>query len=87
MSPVEYHTILKYRLMIAIFPTDEIWLVCPKACLDSFGEHEVHCKELSGFKYSHNMVRDVLFDIFKRVRVSAKKEALVNFLSDLVERR
>ncbi|GJV16336.1 hypothetical protein Tco_1361659 [Tanacetum coccineum] len=33
-----------------------------KACLDSFGEHAVHCKELSGFKYTDNIVRDP-FDI------------------------
>lgn len=33
------------------------------------------------------MVRDVLFDIFKRVGVSAKKEAPVNFLTDPTEGR
>ncbi|GKA76467.1 hypothetical protein Tco_0782928 [Tanacetum coccineum] len=63
MSPVEYRTILKYHLMIPLFLVDEICLVCCKACLDSFGEHVVHCKELPGFKYRHNMVRDVLFDV------------------------
>ncbi|GKC28411.1 hypothetical protein Tco_1035705, partial [Tanacetum coccineum] len=71
MSPVEYRTILKYRLMIPLFPVDAICPVCRKACLDSFGEHVVHCKELSGFKYRHDMVRDVLFDIFRRVGISA----------------
>nr|GEW23447.1 hypothetical protein [Tanacetum cinerariifolium] len=49
MSPVEYPTILKYRLMIPLFPVNAICPVCRKACLDSFGEHAVHCKELSGF--------------------------------------
>ncbi|GJY64655.1 putative reverse transcriptase domain-containing protein [Tanacetum coccineum] len=39
-------TILKYRLMIPLFPVDEPCLVCHKVCLDSFGEHAVHCKEL-----------------------------------------
>ncbi|GJS42908.1 hypothetical protein Tco_0567951 [Tanacetum coccineum] len=53
-----------------------------KACLDSFGEHAVYCKELSGFKYRHDMVRDVLFDICRRAGISAKKEAPVNFLTD-----
>ncbi|GJZ63144.1 hypothetical protein Tco_0619565 [Tanacetum coccineum] len=62
--------------MIPLFLVDEICPVCRKACLDSFGKHVVHCKELPGFKYRHDMVRDVLFD------VCAKKEALVNFLSD-----
>ncbi|GKC56230.1 hypothetical protein Tco_1083828 [Tanacetum coccineum] len=51
MSPVEYRTILKYRLMIPLIPVDAICPVCRKACLDSFGEHAVHCKELPGFKY------------------------------------
>ncbi|GJS51149.1 hypothetical protein Tco_0624511 [Tanacetum coccineum] len=44
MLPVEYPTILKYRLMIPLFPVDEIFPICRKACLDSFGEHAVHCK-------------------------------------------
>ncbi|GKD54292.1 hypothetical protein Tco_1287679, partial [Tanacetum coccineum] len=64
MSPMEYNTILKYRLMIPLFPVDAICPICRKACLDSFGEHAVHCKELV------------------RAGISAKKEALVNFLTD-----
>nr|GFB89032.1 putative reverse transcriptase domain-containing protein [Tanacetum cinerariifolium] len=87
MSPVEYRTIFKYRLMIPLFPVDAICLVCRKACLDSFGEHAVHCKELSGFKYRHDMVTDGLFDIFKRVGIFAKKEAPMNFLTDPSDER
>ncbi|GJZ38258.1 hypothetical protein Tco_0584449 [Tanacetum coccineum] len=68
--------------MIPLFPVDAICPVCRKACLDSFGEHAVHCKELPGFKYRHDMVRDVLFDICRRAGISAKKEAPVNFLTD-----
>ncbi|GKA54963.1 putative reverse transcriptase domain-containing protein, partial [Tanacetum coccineum] len=56
-------------------------------CLDSFGEHAVHCKELPRFKYRHDMVRGVLFDICRRVGISAKKEALVNFLTDPLDGR
>nr|GEY49513.1 putative reverse transcriptase domain-containing protein [Tanacetum cinerariifolium] len=82
MSPMKYHTILKYRLMISLFPIDAICPVCRKACLDSFEEHAVHCKELPGFNYRHNMVRDVLFDICRRAGISAKKEAPVNFSTD-----
>ncbi|GJT16820.1 retrovirus-related pol polyprotein from transposon TNT 1-94 [Tanacetum coccineum] len=87
MSPVVYRTILKYHLMIPLFPVDAICPVCHKACLDSFGEHAVHCKELSGFKNRHDMVMDVLFDICRRVGISAKKEAPVIFLTDLSDRR
>ncbi|KAF5811722.1 putative exostosin [Helianthus annuus] len=87
MSPVEYRTILKYRLMIPLFPVDEVCHVCHKACLDSFGEHAVHCREIPGFKYRHDLVRDVLFDIFRCAGISAKKEAPVNFLTDPLEGR
>jgi hypothetical protein len=82
MSAVEFRAILKYRLMIPLFPDDAPCPVCRKACLDSFGEHAVHCRDLPGFKYRHDFVRDVLFDILKRAGISAKKEAPVNFLTD-----
>nr|GFA07193.1 putative reverse transcriptase domain-containing protein [Tanacetum cinerariifolium] len=82
MSALEYRTILKYRLMIPLFPVDEPCPVCRKVCLDSFGEHAVHCRELPGFKYRHDLVRDVLYDVLKRAGISSKKEAPVNFLTD-----
>ncbi|KAL8222752.1 hypothetical protein R6Q57_020151 [Mikania cordata] len=63
MSTLEYRAILKYRLMIPLFPADAPCPVCHKVCLDSFGEHAVHCKELPGFKYRHDLVRDVQADI------------------------
>nr|GEZ49743.1 zf-CCHC domain-containing protein/DUF4219 domain-containing protein/UBN2 domain-containing protein [Tanacetum cinerariifolium] len=56
--------------------------VIGRACLDSFGEHAVHYTELSGFKYRHDMVKDVFFDICRCVGIFAKKEASVNFLTD-----
>nr|GFA89270.1 putative reverse transcriptase domain-containing protein [Tanacetum cinerariifolium] len=37
MSPVEYRTILKYRLMIPLFSVDAIFLICRKAWLSSRG--------------------------------------------------
>nr|GEU28923.1 putative reverse transcriptase domain-containing protein [Tanacetum cinerariifolium] len=87
MSQVEYLTILKYRLMIPLFLVEAIFPVCRKACLDSFRKHVVHCKEFSGFKYRHNMVKDVLFYVCRRVGISAKKEAPVNFLIDPLDGR
>ncbi|GKB63897.1 hypothetical protein Tco_0920083 [Tanacetum coccineum] len=63
-------------------PIDGLGQHMSPACLDSFGEHAVHCKELPGFKYRHDMVRDVLFDICRRAWISAKKDAPVNFLTD-----
>ncbi|KAL8266599.1 hypothetical protein R6Q59_003943 [Mikania micrantha] len=71
--------------MIPLFPVDEPCPICRKVCLDKFGEHAVHCKELPGFKYRHDLVRDVLCDVLKQAGISAKKEAPVNFLSDPCE--
>nr|ABD32857.1 hypothetical protein MtrDRAFT_AC149038g20v2 [Medicago truncatula] len=73
--------------MIPLFPIDEVCPVYCKTCMDTFGEHAVHCKELPGFQYRHDFVRDVLFDIFRRAGVSVKKETSVNFLTDPLERR
>ncbi|KAJ0925109.1 putative reverse transcriptase domain, exostosin [Helianthus annuus] len=87
MSAVEYRTILKYRLMIPMYPEDETCPICRKACMDKYGEHAVHCKELPGFKYRNDWVRDVLGDILRRAGISAKKEAPVNFLTDPMEGR
>ena len=87
MSAVEYRAILKYRLMIPLFPPDDSCPICKKACLDRFGEHALHCKELPGFKYRHDWVRDVLWDVLRRAGISAKKEAPVNFLTDPREGR
>ncbi|MFS7986261.1 putative exostosin [Helianthus anomalus] len=58
--------------MVLLFPVDE---------------HTVHCRELPGFKYRHDLVRDVLFDIFRRTGISPKKETPVNFLTDSLEGR
>jgi len=73
--------------MIPLFPIDEVCAVCRNACLNTFGEHVVHCKELPGFKYRHDFVRDVLFDIFRWAGISVKKEAPVNVLTDPLDRR
>ncbi|KAL8199948.1 hypothetical protein R6Q57_013516 [Mikania cordata] len=87
MLVLEYRAILKYCLMIPLFPTDASCLVCHKVCLDSYGEHAVHCKELPGFKYRHDLVREVLCDVLKRANIYAKKKAPVNFLTDPLEGR
>ncbi|GKE19315.1 hypothetical protein Tco_1426892 [Tanacetum coccineum] len=75
MSALKYQTILKYRLIIPLFPVDEPCPVCRKVCLDSFCDHAVQCKKLPGFKYRHDLVRDVMHDVLKRAGISSKKEA------------
>jgi len=84
---MEYRTILRYRFMISLFPIDELCHVCCKMCLNIFGEHAVHCKELLDFKNKHDFVRDAFFDIYRRTRVSVKKEAHVNFLTNPLDKR
>jgi len=59
MSAVEYRAILRHFLIISLFSIDEVCPVYRKACLDTFGEHAIHCKELLDFKYIHDIVRDV----------------------------
>nr|GEY11054.1 putative exostosin-like protein [Tanacetum cinerariifolium] len=50
--------------------------------------HRLICRwELPGFKYRHDLVRDVLYDVLKRAGISSKKEAPVNFLTDPLEGR
>lgn len=68
MSPLENHIILKYRIMITLFLIDEVFHTFRKAWLDTFGEHTIYCKELSRFKYRHDFVKNVLFNIFQRAR-------------------
>jgi hypothetical protein len=68
--------------MISLFPIDEMCSVFHKSCLDTFGGHAVYWKELPDFKYIHDFVNDVLFDIFSRAGVSVRNEAYVNFLTD-----
>jgi hypothetical protein len=47
----------------------------------------MHFRELSGFKYKYDFIRDVLFYIFRRARISVKKEVPVNFFTDPQEGR
>ena len=88
MSPVEYRSFLKYRLMIQLYPVNG---TCPmpnyRKHLDVFGEHVVHCKEFIGFKYRHYIFHDVLCNVFRRAGVSVKKEAHVTSLTDPHDRR
>jgi len=76
-------SLVKYCLMIPLFPVDAIFpMPNYQRTLDVFGEHVVHCKELPSFKYIHDLVRDVLCDVFRRAGASTKKEAHVTFLTD-----
>lgn len=55
--------------------------------MDTFREHTIHCRELTSFKYRYDLVRNVMFDIFRLTEVSVKKETFVNYLIDPHEMR
>jgi hypothetical protein len=57
----QYSQISSHDLIISHY---EVYSVCRKACLDHFGEHAIHCRELPNFKYRYDFVKDVLCDIF-----------------------
>jgi len=64
MSLVVYFTILIYLLMIPLFPIYEEYSICLKVCMDTFGKHALHCKELPDYKYKHKFVWDVILYIY-----------------------
>ena len=42
--------------------------------MNIFGEHVVHCQRQPNFKYLHDMVRDVLYDIIWREGIPGERE-------------
>lgn len=47
----------------------------------------IHYRELLNLKYQHDFVSNVLFDIFRQIEISIKKDTPLNFLTDPGERR
>ncbi|MFS7923430.1 putative PGR5-like protein [Helianthus anomalus] len=84
LQALQVHYLLRFTVL---FQYKTVKPVCRKACMDKYGEHAIHCKELPGFKYRHGWMRDVLGDILRRAGISAKKEPPVNFLTDPIEGR
>lgn len=82
MSQLEQCIILRYRLIIFLFPIDEVCPIFRKTWQDTFEENTIHYRKLLGFKYRHDLVRDVLFDIFWWFGVPMKKETPMNFLTE-----
>lgn len=56
--------------------------MCKTSRLDAFGDHTSHCRHYPCFKYKHDHVREILFDVVLRAGMSLKKETHVNFLKD-----
>jgi hypothetical protein len=84
MLSMTYCTILIHLLMILLFFIDKVCPVFRKAYLDTFGGHTIHCTKLQ--MQTYEFVTNVLFNIFKPARVSAKF-VYVNFSASPRERR
>lgn len=83
MSTLEYRMILKYHLMTPLLAVDEIRPIFNyRTVLDTFGELAIQYKDFQASSMPFSCSRYALFDIFRHVRISAKKEAGVDFLTD-----
>lgn len=68
--------------MNSLFLINENCSIGRKTCIDTFMGHKIHFNKLIDFKYRHDIVSDVTFDIFQQTRITMKKETHVNFLTD-----
>lgn len=50
--------------------------------MDVYGDHAIHCASEVGPKFRHDLVCDVVMDIFFKDGVAARKEVPMAFLSD-----
>lgn len=72
----------RHHSMIPLFPINKVCPIYYKTSLDIFREHTIHCRDLPCLKSWHDLVRDILFDIFRWVGAYVKKVALMIFLTD-----
>lgn len=69
--------------MIFLFFIDEICLVCRKVCLNIFGKHSIHCRELLRSNTDITLLGMSYLIYFDGLKcISMKKEMSVNFLTD-----
>nr|GEV19097.1 epoxide hydrolase [Tanacetum cinerariifolium] len=47
-----------------------------------WGDHAVHCSSEVGVKFRHNLVRDILVDVYFKVGIMVRKKALIGFISE-----
>ncbi|PWA93466.1 hypothetical protein CTI12_AA070360 [Artemisia annua] len=49
--------------------------------MDQWGDHAVHCSSEVGVKFRHNLVREVLVDMYSKVGIMVRKEAPMGCLT------
>lgn len=53
---------LRYRLIITLISDGAHYPLCMNR-MNVFGEKVIHCHKQPGFKYRHDIVKDVLYDV------------------------
>jgi len=81
LTPSSYRLGLRYRLGLPVFHKEVLCPRCELTLLDKFGDHALHCRSRPGFKFRHDLVRDVLVSLFHEAGIKVEKEANVSFLS------
>lgn len=81
LGPRKFRVVLCYRLGIPMFVENSSCPSCSKP-MDIFGDHVLHCSKDIGYKFRHDVVRDVVIDICYKANVPACKEVSLGFHSD-----
>nr|GEZ97617.1 hypothetical protein [Tanacetum cinerariifolium] len=81
MNHRQFRSVLCYRLSVPMFSEGSVCPSCNAHQMDQWGDHAVHCCSKVGVKFRHNLVCDILVDIFFNVGIMVRKEAPMGFLS------
>ncbi|XP_026379082.1 uncharacterized protein LOC113273647 [Papaver somniferum] len=73
LGPRQFRDVLCYRLGIPLFVDNSLCPSCNKS-MDIFGDHALHCAKDIGYKFRHDVVRDVIIDICYKANVPVRKE-------------
>lgn len=70
-----------YRLAIPLFDEGNLCPSCNNPIMNKLGNHMVHCSSEVGVKFWHNLVPNMLVDIYHKAGISVCKEAPMGFYS------
>ncbi|XP_026396185.1 uncharacterized protein LOC113290808 [Papaver somniferum] len=81
LGPRQFRAVLCYRLGIPLFVENSLCPSCNKS-MDIFGDHALHCAKDIGYKFRHDIVRDVIIDICYKPNVPSRKEVSLGLQTD-----